>query len=65
LPQTHQTYNQFWQTLVPDPNERDTILNVLLEQAMLKYEGTNIEITPEGYAFLQYVGLIPSPPPQQ
>ena len=64
-PQSRESCNQIWQTAVPDANQRGIILDVLMHNGMLKTDGTTITITPEGYGFLQFIGLIPYAPPQQ
>lgn len=63
-PQNRQTFTQAWQPHVQDANQRGVILDVLLQHGMLDTDGTAIRITPEGYGFLQFIGLIPYAPPQ-
>lgn len=63
-PQTRQSFTQAWQPAIPDANQRGVILDVLLQHGMLQTDGTATRITPEGYGFLQFIGLIPYAPPQ-
>jgi len=62
--QSRQTFTQAWQPTIADANQRGVILDVLLQHGMLVTDGTAIRITPEGYGFLQFIGLIPYAPPQ-
>jgi multidrug efflux pump subunit AcrA (membrane-fusion protein) len=62
--QSRTTFTQAWQPTIADANQRGVILDVLLQHGMLVTEGTAIRITPEGYGFLQFIGLIPYAPPQ-
>ncbi|MFH1719574.1 MAG: hypothetical protein ABIF19_19660 [Planctomycetota bacterium] len=64
-PQSRASYNQLWQTVIPDANQRGIILDVLMQNGMLTTDGATISITPEGYGFLQFIGMIPYAPPQQ
>lgn len=65
-PQTRDTFNQAWQIAISDVNQRGIILEVLLQFGMLVTGGTALQITPEGYRFLQFIGFIPyAPPPQE
>jgi len=63
-PQSRQTFTQAWQPAIADANQRGVILEVLLHHGMIQPDGTAIRITPEGYGFLQFIGLIPYAPPQ-
>ena len=63
-PQTKQFFNQYWQQTIPDNDERNVILDVLVQYGMLQSDGINYQITTQGYHFLQYIGYIPSAPTQ-
>lgn len=63
-PQTRETFHQAWQLNITDLNQRAVILDVLLQYCMLSTDGASIRITPEGYGFLQFIGLIPHAPAQ-
>lgn len=61
-PQSRQAFHQAWQHLIPSVNERETIISVCIQYGVLRADGNNLNITQEGQAFLQYIGLIPSAP---
>lgn len=63
-PQTRESFHQAWQPVIADLNQRAIILDVLLQYGMVATDGTSIRITPEGYGFLQFIGLVPYAPPQ-
>lgn len=63
-PQTKQLYHQHWQLSIPDMDQRNIMLDVLVQYGMLQSDGINYQITSQGYAFLQYIGLIPPAPTQ-
>ena len=62
-PQSRQLFHQAWQQFIPSFNQRDVILEMALRFNMLESDGINLNITTEGYYFLQYIGFIPSAPP--
>jgi len=62
-PQTRQSYDILWTPYIFDQNQRNTILNVLLQNGMLSEVGGVIKITDEGVAFLRFIGVLPSLPP--
>ena len=43
---------------IRDPNQRSTILDVLLRYGMIADVKGTLRATPEGMAFLVYIGLI-------
>ena len=65
--QTRVTYSALWAPFIRAEQQRTIILNVLLQYGLLEEQQGLIRITPEGYAFLQFIGAIPFPPqpPQQ
>lgn len=63
-PQTKQSFNQCWQQTIPDNDERNVILDVLVQYGMLQSDGISYQITTQGYHFLQYIGYIPYTPIQ-
>ena len=56
-PQTRDSYHQYWQSWIPNIDERETILKVLELNKMLSIEDSIVKITTEGYAFLQFIGV--------
>ncbi len=55
--QTEHYFHILWYQIIPDVQQRKTILDVLLEHGMLEKVGEKIQITPEGKAFLQFIGF--------
>ena len=60
--QTKQNFHLMWQSQIPDPTQRETILNVLIRYGMLQVQATTLSVTNEGEYFLRYLGLKPSAP---
>ena len=56
-PQTKQNFHLMWQSHIPDPTQRETILDVLIRYGMLQVQGTTLSVTEEGDYFLRYLGL--------
>jgi len=61
-PQSRSDFHTLWGLVIPHAHERDTILRVLLEHGLLHETDESLQITQEGYSFLQYIGLLPYPP---
>ena len=61
-PQTRASYDTAWTTTIPDPSQREIVLNILLQYSMLKESDGVIRIDPHGYSFLQFIGMIPPAP---
>ena len=57
------SFHQLWQQQIPDTQQRDIIIGVLLGYNMLLNDEMSLKITREGYIFLQYIGFIPYVPP--
>lgn len=55
--QTKQNFHLMWQSHIPDPTQRETILDVLIRYGMLQVQGTTLSVTEEGDYFLRYIGL--------
>ena len=55
-------FDILWSPTIPEERERDAILRALLENELLEENRNILRITELGYAFLQYIGLIPYPP---
>lgn len=55
--QTKQNFHLMWQLQIPDPTQRETILNELIRYEMLQAQDNTLSVTEEGEYFLQYLGL--------
>lgn len=60
--QTRQSYNILWTPYIFDQNQRNIILNVLLQYGMLSDVGGLVQITDEGFSFLRFIGVLPPVP---
>jgi hypothetical protein len=60
-------YHESWKSTVTDPNQRNVMLNVLLQNGLLVDDEGNIKITHVGELFVQHtkeaVTIPPLPPP--
>ena len=61
-PQTRSTYSTLWTPFIQNEQQRTVTLDVLIQNGLLEDSEGMIRLTPEGYAFLQFVGAIPYPP---
>jgi hypothetical protein len=59
---TRQEFHSAWTSFIPSQEQRDLILDVLIQQEMLAVNGVSLQITGAGYSFLQFIGLIPYAP---
>jgi hypothetical protein len=64
-PQTRQAYDIIWTPYIPDQNQRNLILSVLLQNGMVSEKDGSIRITEEGLSFLQFIGSITTMPSSQ
>ena len=55
--QTKQNFHLMWQLHIPDPTQRETILDALIRYGMLQVQDTTLSVTEEGEYFLRYLGL--------
>lgn len=61
-PQTRESYNTLWHSIINDEEQRSIILDVLIFYGLLLEANGFINITDHGYSFLQFIGLIPPTP---
>ncbi len=61
-PQSKQSFEMIWAPYIPDKNQQNLILSVLLQNGMVKEKDGLIQITEEGLSFLQFTGHIPPMP---
>ena len=61
-PQTRSTYSTLWAPFIQNEQQRTLTLDVLIQNGLLEEDNDMIRLTPEGYAFLQFMGAIPYPP---
>jgi hypothetical protein len=66
LPQrtTFGVHDAFWMPMIPDVQERRTIINVLqAHHIIFRDAGTDlIEVTPKGREYIEWRGPVPPPP---
>ena len=55
------SYHTAWQTNIQSKEQREIILNVLKQNGMIKVSEGTINVTSEGYAFLEYIGFLTYP----
>jgi hypothetical protein len=55
-------FNAVWLPIIPNPNERDAILNALEAHHLIAIENDLVQTTPKGREYLQWRGPLPSVP---
>ena len=56
-------FHSLWVPAINDSSQRETILDVLVENQLVDARGLNLSLSTEGYRYLVWAGMIPPPPP--